>query len=87
MITLIMLIIVIVTVDIFTRFVEELNDNSTKLSICSFFRFGFVLGRESTEVFCEIISGDDENIAYKISKGIVPPGRLTKKDSIISAPS
>ena len=77
----------IITVDIFTRFVGELNDNSTKLSICSFVRLGFVLGRESTEVCCEIISGDDENIAVKSSKGIVPPGRVTKKDSIISLPS
>ena len=73
--------------DIFTRFVGERNDNSTKLSICSFVRFGFVLRRESTEVCCEITFGDDENIVVKSSKDIVPPGRLTKKDSIISAPS
>ena len=35
----------------------------------------------------DIIFGEETNIVVKRSKGIVPPGRLTKTDSIASEPS
>jgi hypothetical protein len=62
-------------------------DKGTRFLVSASVSTGFSLVAEITLFGCERTFGDDMNIVVKRSKGIVVPlGRSTKNDSMVSVP-